>query len=461
MSFQRFIAVLFVLAACIPAMAAESNEPVRFNVPADSELAGAAKAVLAAPAAGLASLDAFASHAKRMTELYQSVDYDPAARARQLGAGIAPSFEYVRDQIRFECYAGVFREGAGAYISRAGNAADRSLLLSQFLNSKGIATRFALGHLPDARAQELFDRMFAPMPRGKPAAGDGKAPEDPFVRRLRTRAARDYAVVLGALGSHLPASAGASRKALLDEIANHVWVQARDKDKWVDLDTSFADAAPGKTYCGADRIVAALPSEMFQRAEIRVIVEQLDGATLTRQTMLSLSRPVVDLIDRQIFLTHVPDGGLTRVGQAVAGLKGGYTPMLWIAGEPVMGKPITYSGAEAVGNAPAKPIGLGAALDALGGPAAAPPPQFVSESLEIEITCPGGKHETTRRVLCDRAPAACRLAKAPDPKTLGPLPQADGGPVAAQAIHNIWFSGGRHDMASFADAISLLLIVAQ
>src|SRR5665213_1863804 len=428
MSFQRFIAVLFVLAACIPAMAAESNEPVRFNVPADSELAGAAKAVLAAPAAGLASLDAFASHAKRMTELYQSVDDDPAARARQLGAGIAPSFEYVRDQIRFECYAGVFRGGAGAYISRA---------------------------------QELFDRMFAPMPRGKPAAGDGKAPEDPFVRRLRTRAARDYAVVLGALGSHLPASAGASRKALLDEIANHVWVQARDKAKWVDLDTSFADAAPGKTYCGADRIVAALPSEMFQRAEIRVIVEQLDGATLTRQTMLSLSRPVVDLIDRQIFLTHVPDGGLTRVGQAVAGLKGGYTPMLWIAGEPVMGKPITYSGAEAVGNAPAKPIGLGAALDALGGPAAAPPPQFVSESLEIEITCPGGKHETTRRVLCDRAPAACRLAKAPDPKTLGPLPQADGGPVAAQAIHNIWFSGGRHDMASFADAISLLLIVAQ
>jgi hypothetical protein len=97
-------------------------------------------------------------------------------------------------------------------------------------------------------------------------------------------------------------------------------------------------------------------------------------------------------------------------------------------------------------------------LDAFGdAPAPAPAgPQFVAEFLEFQISLPGGREETVRRTLCDRAGAAWRIAKPLDPATLKPIKQGPTGPIATETLHNIFFSSGRHDMASYAQAIALL-----
>jgi len=84
------------------------------------------------------------------------------ARAKKLGAGVEPAFALVRDEIRLESYPGVLRGAAGTYLARAGNAADRSLLLARLLELKGVPARLAIGQLSTEDAERLFVHIFDP-----------------------------------------------------------------------------------------------------------------------------------------------------------------------------------------------------------------------------------------------------------------------------------------------------------
>lgn len=439
-------ALLIVTAHC---SAAEHDT---FRLPADAELISA-DVKLGLPRGAAPTGEELTAEARRLVEEYPAIDFDPALKGKQLG-GIDSCFQYVRDQIRFESYPGVFRGAKGAYAARAGNADDRALLLAALLKANGIESRFAIGHLAAADSQKLLDHMFdSAAPRSATNAPEPGNMD--FVSRLRARALRDYSVVLGTMGDKLPATAGVTSRQLLDEISDHVWLQAKDGDKWIDLDPSFPDATPGKAPCAADQTVDELPAARFQRVSIRVICEQLDGGTLKPSTMLEVSRPVVDLIDRQIFLFHCQEGGL---GNAIAGITGGWMPVLWIGGQVETGKPVHFDEGNADDKAPAHK-GIGAALDVLGGapaPATNSGPQFVAEFVEFQLMLPGGRNEVVRRTLCDRGSATWRLSSPLDPKALRPLKRGFGGPIAAQTLHNICFSSGRHDMASYSQAISLL-----
>lgn len=427
--------------------AAESGA---FSLPTDTELTSA-DAKLGLPSAAPAS-DEFAAAAKRLVDLYPAIEFDPALKGRRLGH-IDACFQFVRDEIRFESYPGVFRGARVAYASRAANADDRSLLLAEMLKASGIQTRFAVGRLASADAEKLLLHMFDPT-QARAATNAAPPGNTEFVSRLRTRALRDYSVVVGAMGLKLPAKAGISNQQLVQEISDHVWLQAKDGDKWVDLDSSFPDAAPGKSYCAADQTPDVLPDARFQRVTIRVIAEQADGGAITPTTLLEVSRPVVDLIDRQIFLFHSKVGGL---GQTAGGVSGGWTPVLWIGGQLDSGKPIHFEGASSDDKGKGGG-GFKGAFDAFGD---APAPtnsgsQLLAEFLDFQLSLPGGREETVRRTLYDRAGAAWRMTKPLDPKALPPIKQGASEPIAARTIHNIFFSSGRHDMASYAQAIALL-----
>ena len=97
-----------------------------------------------------------------MAGRYRAVDFDPDLRARELGDGVEPAFTFVRDQVRYEPYAGALRGAKCAYVTGAANAVDRSLLLARLLEQKGIATRFARGRLANAEAEKLLSRTFEP-----------------------------------------------------------------------------------------------------------------------------------------------------------------------------------------------------------------------------------------------------------------------------------------------------------
>ena len=144
------------------------------------------------------------------------VRYDLAARAQSVGSGADPAFLFVRDQIRFEAYPGVLRGAEGTYVTRTGNAFDRSLLLAELLKRKGIRTRFAMGRLPRQQTERLFGRIFeAERPLEADAVSTTTGTRSPeaqaFEARLRARAVRDYGAIRKALGGALPFKASSTR----------------------------------------------------------------------------------------------------------------------------------------------------------------------------------------------------------------------------------------------------------
>jgi len=438
----------------------QAAQPVSLALPSAAELAKAGS-TLQIPSPSAVSPDDFVARADALVRSIPRVRYDLAARAQALGSGVDPAFRFVRDQIRFEAYPGVLRGAEGTYVTRAGNAFDRALLLADLLKRKGLKTRFALGKLPRPQAERLFARIFEPTPpleadavSKAPAPGQPEA--EAFMTRLRARAVRDYAAIRKALGNALPSKAGPSREEVLREIEAHVWVQAEVNGRWVDLDSALPDAAPGRTYPAAARTVESLPKESYQRVTIRVTSETLTGGSLKTEAALEFSAPAEELLDRQVFLVHTPAGGGGGLGGGISGAVAGadaWTPMLWVDGQFHVGKPISFADKKPAERGRPPGGGLGGLFGA--GGALSSSSQFVAEWLEFEIVFPDGRREVTRRALVDRAGMVWRQASKLDASTLRPLPRDADGLLAPRALHNIWLSAGRHNLAGYGDALHL------
>ncbi len=372
---------------------------------------------------------------KRVEELSARIvraDWDVDARARALDQGVEAAFSLVRDSVGYEAYSGVMRGSSGTYTTRAGNAADRALLLARLLASKGIPTQFAIGTLRAEETRRLFARVFAQAPgtnivRPRSAGVHSVA----FHDRLLTRAQRDHDVIKAALGSQLLPVAKPTREEVLAEMNPHVWVQAKVDGKWMDLDPSFPDARPGMAFASPDRVAPEMPPEFHQRVSIRIVSEHVANGGLVSSTLAEVTHNAIELIDRQIFIVHTREGsgnpmaGLgAALGRALEGKRDSrWIPAIWINGE------FTY----------------GTKLD-VGSPA------FVAEWIEFELSWPGGRREVTRRPLVDRAHATWRAARELDASVLRPLDGNDEGAFDFQALHNVWFSAGRHNLADFDDA---------
>jgi transglutaminase-like putative cysteine protease len=358
-------------------------------------------------------------------------DWSVERRAPLLAAGTDAAFALVRDEIAFEPYAGVLRGAAGTYASRAGNAADRALLLAALLNLRGTKTRFVLGQLEPHHRDRLYGRVFD-MPPARPAPG-GEA--GGLHQRLFARAGRDYDRLRGALGDRLPPVTEPARQQVLAEMDPHVWVQASTARGWVDLDPSFADARPGQTWATPRQTLEQLPADLHQRVTIRVVAEHLSSGALTPRTLLTVTRNAVDLNQVPIALLHTQPQGMSALGGSVGRAFGRqseeWMPLLWIAGEFVQGNRFDVAAST-----------------------------FITEWLEFELTWPGGRKEFTRRPLADRGSAAWRAVSPLSHSALRPLARNDEGPLDIQAVHNIWLSGSQHNLAEYVQALEDLLLDA-
>ncbi|MEP6593777.1 MAG: transglutaminase domain-containing protein, partial [Acidobacteriota bacterium] len=412
----------------------------------------------ASPTAGIdpiATVTAISALADRVAR----VDWDVDARASALGPGVEPAFAYVRDAIRYEAYPGVLRGASGTYTARAGNTPDRALLLARLLAAKKIPTRFAIGTLDESARERLWQRLFDTSIPGipRPAPSAAPAPATGTLRqRVYARATHDYGVVQAALGKRLPPVTKPTRDEVLAEMNPHVWVEADVDGRWIDLDPSFPDAKPGSTSTAADQTVSALPADLYQTVTVRLKVEELSHGDLKQTTVLGTTANAVDLIDRQIFVVHIPGKpiAMANIGASLGGYVT-WTPALWVGGEFTYGTTFTIdeSGAQAPAADAAQPAGpgeggLAGAIDALSArppgttsSAAAPTASvFVSETLEFELRARRGQPETTSRTLVDRGSAAWRMKGPLDASALSRLERGDQGPTAMRAIHNVWFS---------------------
>ena len=364
--------------------------------------------------------------------------FEVVARAARLGAGIDEAFTLVRDSVRYEAYQGVLRGASGAYLTRAANAADRSLLLASLLGAKNIRTRLVTGRLGQAEAARLFDRIFDP-----PAAGTGRtsatvegaaAGDTPFMQRVSARARYDYGILRNAIGAQLPHATVPARDDVIGEIQRHVWVQAEVNGRWVDLDTAFRDAEVGRSYCPAEQTLEALPEEAYQHVTLRVSEERLSDGALERTKVAEKTYRVVDLLEVPVFVIHLPHA-------AGGGLLGGgasdeWTPVIWVDGTMERGQPVVFG---------EQKVDSGGILG--GGESGA---TFVAEWFEMDLTLPDGRHDVTRRALVDRGTAVWRKSGHLSPEGLRPLARSQGGVHAAQAVYNVIFSAGGHDLAAAA-----------
>ena len=382
----------------------------------------------------------------------QAQDYVLTERAKLLPTTDA-AFAYVRDNVGFESYSGILRGAQGTFQARAGNALDRAMMLGAILETNKIPVRIVTGQLSASDAERLFARMFEATPAPSPppsASAEANALKD----RVFTRGQRDYATILAALGNAAPAVASASHDDLIKEIQQHAWVQAQVNGQWIDLDPSFADSVAGHAYAAVGQTYTGPPAPLMQQVTIRVVTETLAGGALIKNVVLETTTPAYQIVDKQVFLTHV------RPSMNILGSKDVFSPALSIDGDSSIGKPINYdAGASPAVVASAAP--LNQIQNAFGTPApsAANPnaPQFVAEWLEFEVASPDGHKDVTRRAIVDRAGTAWRHAATPDPTQLKDLARNADGPIAPQTLYNVWFSAGKHDLLAFANSEQALL----
>jgi transglutaminase-like putative cysteine protease len=378
-----------------------------------------------------------------------------SAREARLST-VDAAFTYVRDGIGFESYDGILRGADGTFHARAGNALDRAMLLAAILESHKIPVRLVTGRVSPAVAGRLFDRLFArpanaaaPAPRRVPSAATA------LKDRILARAHRDYdtIVAVAALAKTPFAARAPSRDDLLKEIEAHAWVQALVNSHWTDLDPSFPDSAVGQTYGAVEQAYDGPPPALMQQVTIRVLVETLQGNTLTQTVALQKTFPAYRLLERQVFLAHTAAG----LGNIFSN-RDVQQPVLFVDGTPFVGQPIDFAGGSS-GSAAAGVQGgaVSGVLGAFGAPPAAPTgPVFVAEWLEFEVAFPGGRRDTSRRIIVDRAGTAWRRAARHDPSTLTALAHDANGLIASQMLFNVWFTAGGHDLLAFTHAAETL-----
>lgn len=369
--------------------------------------------------------------------------YTLSAAAEKLEGGVGPAFQLVRERVRFESYAGVLRGAELCFAARAGNALDRSLVLAKLLAAKGIATRFVRGKLPREHAEALVERIFARDPGTPLPAPTGDVQRSDLPDRVLARAKRDYGIVRAALGKDLPGAALPTHDALVAEVTDHFWLQAKDGKQWVDLDSAFPGAKVGEAFAKPEQTFTEVPDELHQHVTFRIVTENVVNRALVEKVVLEVKTTSEKVVDAQVLLAHAPDSAQRGIGNTLAGTGIGYAPVLWIGGESHAGERIDYG-----------IPGKAAVADALAAEPPKPKPSpFVAEQLEIEVAFPDGRTDVVRRALVDRAGPAWRAQAYNDIEKLEPLATNERGPIDVQGVHCILASGGKHDVSSFAQSV--------
>jgi hypothetical protein len=273
----------------------------------------------------------------RLTQLRDAQpkqDLDAVIAAHQ--GSPAEQFTYVRDQIQIEAYAGAMRGPAVTATTRAGNPADKALLLAELLKSSGATVRFARASIEASDAAKLVDAVRAlPVPAGAGMAGAAAridravaaAPED---RRqpLRTALtkASDAAQALfakaDAQGAEIAKTLASSRVVLGNEVQlradamlalrDHVWVQVQNGTEWQDLDPSLPTLQPGQRLPTAREVATSddLPGDQYVTLEVRAFATRAAKESTADQDVIDASRRVIDLQSEPLTLEILPDSNV-------------------------------------------------------------------------------------------------------------------------------------------------------
>lgn len=389
---------------------------------------------------------------ERLNRMYAALDivndkidrslFEIDALADRLGSDPTAIFHFVRDEIRYEPYVGVLRGPLGTLLCRAGNSLDRSLLLAALLQKAGLTTQIATGTLNSQQAQTLVNRLFEPVkpvPQAVPsiaelapelsqAMGVDKVKLLQLADQMQTygqqqnKQLMDYVDSESAYLSDLLSKAGVDAGAvtpndqLLAEAGQHYWVRYQDPNgQWVDLDSAFTDAEPGKANAQVTNTFApdAVPEELYHHLRITLtlrvmqIIDGKDGDT-NDTVLLDQELRVAEQQGKDIILGNFPDPmpdfmqATGTLGDALASTKG-FQTVLQVGDKATTGKSFDLNGkltqrltgapeAEVANNAGGIGGGFGALTggsnDALGGAQQMSTSRIVGEWVEYKLSSP-------------------------------------------------------------------------
>jgi hypothetical protein len=308
----------------------------------------------------------------------------------------------------------VLRGALGTLLCRAGNSLDRSLLLAALLQKAGLTTQIASGQLSPQQAQVLVNRLFEPV-KPVPSAVPGITELAPEISQAmgvdqakllqlsdqmqqygqkQNKQLMDYADSESKYLSDLLSKAGVDagvvtpNDQLLAEASQHYWLQYQNSNgQWVDLDSSFSDAEPGKTNAQAANTFApdAVPEELYHHLQITLTlrVAQVndgnDGET-TDTVLLDQELRVAEQQGKDIIVANIPDPmpdfmNAGTLGDTLANIRG-YQAILQVGDRAAAGKHFDLDGkvTQRLTGAPEAEVannagGIGGAFGGLGGSA--------------------------------------------------------------------------------------------
>jgi transglutaminase-like putative cysteine protease len=358
----------------------------------------------------------------RLAALAPPSAFDVDRKATELGNDVPRLFGFVRDDVRTQIYAGVLRGARGTLIANAGNAWDKATLLAALLRHHGREVRFARGRLGADRAAALVTKMFDEAGRQRPvpaiALPDGVTAQAKAMQaRIESRWRAAQADLLSALdrgGVALGRSAPVADSVLIEEAADHAWVEYRDGDRWIALDPAAA-AQPGETATTAVETFAKVPDALQHRVTFRVKVEERRNQSLRERDAFVWTTTAAALHGANVLLANRTDR--TPLGRWLA------TPTLFVDDQAYAALSFTDAGLDLsvgpgaiVTDASRQVQGVDAISGMFGQPPApvSQPPvggELTAVSLEVEFTDPSGRSDVVRRSLLDRLGTAARAAR--------------------------------------------------
>lgn len=300
LSFRLFLVLvtLFAPVAPLAPRVARADEETKPSAPTDEELKQA-----------LAELGGYG---KALSVLQSRIDptaFDVAELAKSLGSDPAKCFEYVRDRVGIEPYAGLLRGSKGTLVAGAGNPLDRAVLLGDLIRRAGkFEVRVVHGTLEKKDAQRLLDEALArwqappaiqerhdeeqirdlaqqsgvdveKLLRGWKDQNDRDAKMREEVEKGTTEDLAYLSETLKSAGVEVGKTAATSCDALVAGLEDHFWLQIREGEtgKWQDLDPSWKDATLGARAGTATSQfpLDGIPKKLLHTVHVQFMLERV------------------------------------------------------------------------------------------------------------------------------------------------------------------------------------------
>lgn len=372
---------------------------------------------------------------------------DITSKADALGRDPQKIFEFIRDQVALEPYAGVLRGARGSLMAGAGNSLDRALLAQELLKISGIEHRLIVGKLSDTQASSLFERFLddSRVPQlltdlrsttsdselrqlsadmservGIPANSvielvlHDRAQGKEFWAKTNAQREKQFSFLSGQLqkrGENAPIDGAVASTKFKGQLRKHYWLQTRELNgAWSDFDPTFADAKRGVAYGTDSAQLSEIPEEDFHQLHFSLVYQTIADGTPKKEILVAgtfasasalFESPTFRILPADI--DAKPDELFAMdVKQKIDVLRGikRFEAILRSGSKIVSGRTFdldgrTYDGASnPLGGAGGSFFG-----DAFGGADVESTPQFVDLHVELRLTGPGRKPLNQTRTL--------------------------------------------------------------